>query len=160
MGAAEFGRGGDLRQAVGAGILREMARKNVEIVRSVYEAAARRDAAAVFALYDPEVELDNSALEVVGWGGRVYRGHEGVRSFFREWHEAWEAVDYDFDDLIEAPGEHVISVVTRRARGRASGAEGTLDLALHVDDPRREGRAGGLVLVAREDALAAAEAAD
>ena len=136
-----------------------MARKNVEIVRSIYEAAARRDAAAVFALYDPEVELDNSALEVVGWGGRVYRGHEGVRSFFREWHEAWEAVDYDFDDLIEAPGEHVISVVTRRARGRASGAEGTLDLAL-LWTIRDERVVRVVWFSSREDALAAAEAAD
>jgi len=107
-----------------------VSRANVEIVRRVYEAAARRDAAAVLALYDREVELDNSALEVVGWGGGVHRGHEGLRSFFREWHEAWDTVDYDFDDLIDCPGDHVISLVSRHARGRASGAEVELDLAL------------------------------
>jgi len=99
-----------------------MAQENVDIVRQVYDAAARRDAAAVLALYDPDVELDNSPLQVVGWGADVYRGHDGLRSFFREWHEAWETIDYDFDDPIDAPGEHVVSVVTPRARGRASGA--------------------------------------
>ena len=35
-----------------------MSQENVEIVRRVYEAAARRDAANIFALYDPDVELD------------------------------------------------------------------------------------------------------
>ena len=107
-----------------------MSQANVEIVRRVYEAAARRDTASVLALYDPEVELDNSALAVVGWGGGVYRGHDGLRNFFREWHEAWETVDYDFNELIDASGEFVISVVSRHARGRASGADVGLDLAL------------------------------
>lgn len=111
-----------------------MSQENVEIVRRVYDAAARRDAATVLALYDPEVELDtsldNSPLQLVGLGGGVYRGHEGLRSFFREWHEAWERIEYDFEELIDAPGERVISVVTRRGRGRASGAEVEQPLAL------------------------------
>jgi ketosteroid isomerase-like protein len=94
----------------------------VEIVRRVYEAAARRDAATVFALYDPEVELDPSRWLEGAMGGGVFRGHEGLRSFFREWHEAWENVEYDFDELIAA-GEQVISVVTRHGRGRSSRAE-------------------------------------
>ena len=62
-----------------------MSEENLEIVRQVYAAAARRDAATVLALYDPEVEWDNS----VGLGGTsgqgVYRGHEGLRQFFREY---------------------------------------------------------------------------
>ena len=103
-----------------------MSQENVEIVRRVYEAAARRDAATVLTLYDPEVELDNSRLGVAsnisGGGHGIYRGHEGLRRFFREWHEAWEKIEYDYDELIDA-GEHVIAVVTRHARGRASGAE-------------------------------------
>ena len=109
-----------------------MSQENVDIVRRVYDAAARRDAATVLALYDPDVELDNSPLQVVGWGAGVHRGHDGLRSFFREWHEAWETIDYeyDYDDLIDAPGEHVISFVTPRGRGRASGAEVESSLAL------------------------------
>jgi uncharacterized protein len=135
-----------------------MSQENVEVVRSVYAAAGRGDAEAVLALYDPQVELDNSALEVVGWGGRVYRGHEEMRRFFREWHDAWEVVDYDFDDLIEAPNDHVISIVTRRARGRASGAEVTLELAL-LWTIRDERVVRVVWFSSREDALAAAETA-
>ena len=108
-----------------------MSQENVEIVRRVYDAAARRDSAAVLALYDPEVVLDNSRLPIgTLMGGGIYRGHEGLRSFFREWHESWENIEYDYEELIDAPGEHVIAVVTRRGRGRASGAEVEVPLAL------------------------------
>ena len=105
-----------------------MSHENVEVVRRVYGAAARRDTATVLALYDPEVELDTSQLRFVDGG--VYRGHEGLRRFFRQWHEAWENIEYDFDELIDAGGEHVISVVTRQGRGRTSGAEVELPFGL------------------------------
>jgi hypothetical protein len=108
-----------------------VSQENVEIVRQIYEAAARRDAATVFALYDPDVEADNSRLQIVGFmGGGIFRGHEGLRRMFREWHEAWENIKYDYDELIDAGDEHVISVVTRRGRGRASGVEVELPVAL------------------------------
>jgi ketosteroid isomerase-like protein len=106
-----------------------MSQADVEIVRRVYEAAARRDSAAVIALYDPEVELDSTRLQIVGSAGAIHHGHDGLRRFFRDWHEAWENVEYDYDELIDA-GEHVISVVTRRGRGRASGAEVGFRVAL------------------------------
>ncbi len=102
-----------------------MPRENVEVVRSVYEAIARRDSAAIFALYDPDVELDGSRLPEAGLDGeRITRGHEGLRRLFREWSDAWESFEDECDELIDV-GEHVISVVTRRGRGRASGAETT-----------------------------------
>jgi ketosteroid isomerase-like protein len=107
-----------------------MAPENVEVVRRVYEAAARRDAATVLALYDPEVELDNTRLQIVGGAGGIYHGHDGLRDFFREWHEAWESVEYDYDELIDAGDEQVIALVTRRGRGRASGADVELRVAL------------------------------
>jgi ketosteroid isomerase-like protein len=109
-----------------------MSRENVEIVRRVYDAAAARDAATVLELYDPEVELDPSRLGIAGLAGSaqdVYRGHDGLRRFFRDWHEAWEQVEYDYEELIDA-GEQIIAVVTRHGRGRSSGVEVELPLAL------------------------------
>ena len=103
-----------------------MSQENVEIVRRIYDAAARRDSTTVLTLYDADVELDPSRLQFAGLAGGdagIYRGHEGLRNFFREWHEAWGVIEYDFEELIDAGNEYVISVVTRHARGRASGAE-------------------------------------
>ena len=105
-----------------------MSAENVEVVRRIYEAAARRDAETVFSLYDAEVELDNTRLGLAGHRG-IRRGHEGLRGVFRDWHDAWENVEYDYDELIDA-GEHVVSVVTRRGRGRASGVDVELRVAL------------------------------
>lgn len=57
---------------------------------------------------------------LTAWG--VYRGHDGLRLFFRERQEAWEEIEDHLDELIDA-GEQVISVTTTRGRGRSSGIE-------------------------------------
>ena len=98
-----------------------MSEENVEVVRQVYDAANRHDTERIFSLYDPEVELDASRLEMDHT--RVVKGHEGLRAFFREWNEAWEGVDYSYEELIDAGDDRVVSVVTRHGRGRASGIE-------------------------------------
>jgi ketosteroid isomerase-like protein len=98
--------------------------ENVEIVRRVYDAVARRDARTVYSLYDPGVELDGSRLPEAGLSGQTQplRGHEGLRALNREWNAAWSTAEDDLEELIDA-GEHVVSVVTRRGRGLASGVE-------------------------------------
>ncbi len=98
-----------------------MSQENVEIVRRVYDAVSRRAAETVFALYDPEIEWDMTHHPYADlMERRVYHGHEGLRTFWREWYEAWENYEDIVEELIDA-GEHVIAVATTRARGRASG---------------------------------------
>jgi ketosteroid isomerase-like protein len=100
-----------------------MSRENVEIVRRLYDAVARRDTGTVLTFYDPEIEWDMSRHPSADAMGRtIYRGHDGLRSWFRQWYEAWEEIEDECEELIDA-GEHVISVVTTRGRGRASGVE-------------------------------------
>ena len=101
-----------------------MSADHVETVRRVYEAVARRDTAAVLALYDADVEWDSRGTPVGELTGdrEVYRGHEGLRRWFREWYEAWESLDDHCEELIDA-GDQVVSVSTMRARGRASGLD-------------------------------------
>jgi ketosteroid isomerase-like protein len=101
-----------------------MSRENVEVVRLVYEAVARRDTASVLALYDADIEIDSSRVPESELASGLIRGHEGLRQLFRDWSEAWESFEDDCEELIDA-GEQVISVITRRGRGRASGAETT-----------------------------------
>jgi ketosteroid isomerase-like protein len=54
-------------------------------------------------------------------GKSLYHGHDGLRAFYREWYDAWDTVESDLEELIDA-GERVISVETTRGRGVASGA--------------------------------------
>jgi ketosteroid isomerase-like protein len=100
-----------------------MSRENVEVVRQIFDATARRDTAAVLSLYDPEVEWDTSgtmAGELMG--RRIYRGHDGLLSYFRELHDAAENVQCSLHELIDA-GDQIVSVMSARGRGRASGLE-------------------------------------
>jgi ketosteroid isomerase-like protein len=99
-----------------------MSRENVEVVRRVYEAIARGDSEAVLALYDPEVEWDMTGFPYGEMMQTRSHGHEGLRAFWRDLYGAWENYEHEVHELIDA-GDHVISIVTDRGRGRASGAE-------------------------------------
>ena len=96
-----------------------MSQENVEIVRGVYEAFARRDNAAPFTVYAPDIEWDlreSVALDAP----TVYHGHDGVRTAFRNWLAP-------FHDFKFRPGEvrdhadHVLVTVYEHGIGRASG---------------------------------------
>jgi uncharacterized protein len=99
-----------------------MSEQSIDVVRRVYEAAKARDTESVLALYDADVELDATRLGLVGSAVGIFRGHDGLRSLFREWNEAWAKVEYSYDELIDE-GDKVVSVVTRHARGRSSGID-------------------------------------
>lgn len=98
-----------------------MSQENVETVRRLYDAIARRDSQAVLALYDPDVEWDMSGYPYGDMLERRSRGHEALRAFWRQLYEAWENYEHDCHELIDA-GDDVVSIVTDRGRGRASGA--------------------------------------
>jgi ketosteroid isomerase-like protein len=95
-----------------------MSQANVEVVRGVYDAFARRDNAAAFAAYVPDIELDFRAGSIDA--PIVYHGHDGVRAAFRNWLAPFR--DFEFQ-----PGEvrdfkdHVLVTVYEHGIGRASG---------------------------------------
>ena len=101
-----------------------MSEENVEVVRRVYEAVASGDTEAVLAAYDPDIEWQFARSPFRSLFKRdTYHGHEGLRSFIRErYADAWETIEDDLEELIDAD-EYVVSVVTTRGRGRASGVE-------------------------------------
>jgi ketosteroid isomerase-like protein len=85
---------------------------------------------------------------------KIYRGHEGLREWWREWREAWEDYADGYEELIDA-GDHVISVTVSRGRGHASGAE--LGFRQYGVWTIHEGKVTRVVwLQSREEALAAA----
>jgi uncharacterized protein len=95
---------------------------NVQIVRRVYDALAN-PGEDVIALWDPDVEFDVSR-DIWGavMGGGHYRGVEGVRAWMLDLYAAWEQMDIDLEELIEA-GDDVVAVIRVAGRGRVSGIE-------------------------------------
>lgn len=99
-----------------------MSDANVQIVRRVYDALGE-PGADVTALWDPDVEFDVSR-DVWGAvvGGGHYRGVEGVRAWMLDLYAAWEQLDIDVEELIDA-GDDVVAVIRVAGRGRVSGLE-------------------------------------
>lgn len=58
-----------------------------------------------------------------GFESGVYEGLDGIRAWFREWHEAWDEFEWTLVELIEA-GEHVD---WHRTREQALDATGRTD---------------------------------
>jgi len=99
-----------------------MSLENVEIVRQVFDAEARRDTGTLRAFYDPNVEMDFSDSPFADFTQPVLCGLDEARSAFKDFYAAFRKVEADVLDLIDA-GEHVISVFTYKGTGRASGVE-------------------------------------
>ena len=97
-----------------------MSQENVEVVRRLWQAAERRDNEAVFALYDPDIVWDTRADDQIAGG--LYRGHEGVRQFFRAWLDSFGAFHTQAETFIEV-GEKVLVGYRISGRGKESGVE-------------------------------------
>ena len=98
-----------------------MSRENVEVVREIYAAVARRDSATPFRFYADDIVWDATHGLLTGLGNKpVYHGHEGVREFWRDALSAFGEVDLEVEELIDA-GDRVLAVIREREVGRASG---------------------------------------
>jgi ketosteroid isomerase-like protein len=127
---------------------------NVEIVRRVYDSLAD-PGEDITALWHPDVKFDVSR-DIWGpvVGGGHYCGVEGVRAWMLDLYAAWEQLDIDVEELIDA-GDDVVAVIRVTGRGRVSGIE--IEYRPAGVWTIRDGRIARVVwFVARDEALAAA----
>ena len=108
-----------------------MSQENVELIRRAYKAFNRGGVDAVIdeGIWSPEIVWDATPSGIPGLG--VYRGHEEVKSFFKDdWFQAFPFEDWELevDELIDH-GDQVIGICRQRGRGAASGAGTELVLA-------------------------------
>jgi uncharacterized protein len=96
-----------------------MTASNVEVVRAVYAAWARQDLDGAMEAMHPDVEYVNPerALEP---GTR--RGAGAFRSAVERVFEGWETWVGEPEEL-RGHGDHVVAIVSYRARGKQSGLE-------------------------------------
>ena len=59
----------------------------------------------------------------------TYRGHDGIRRFYREVSEVWEEFRWEPLRFAEA-GERVVALLHSHGRGRGSGLEMARDVAM------------------------------
>jgi len=99
-----------------------MSQENVELVRDLLEAFQRRDHERAFDFYDPDIEWDATRVaELIPDLAGVYHGHEGVRTYWREWLSAWKDLQFEVEDLRDG-GEEVVALIrNQRQWGRHSG---------------------------------------
>jgi ketosteroid isomerase-like protein len=97
-----------------------MSQENIEIVRRAWDAWIRGDPEGMYACYADDVVWDLTHFR--DWPENTYRGIDGVRRFFAEWLEVWDALEVGVDEIFAAPDGRVLSLAWNRAKGRTSGA--------------------------------------
>ena len=97
-----------------------MSQQNVEIVRNLLEAFRRRDHESAFDFYDPDIVWEDLSGQDTGG---VFHGHEGVRTYWREWLSAWRDLQFEIRGLRDAGDDVVALIHKQRQWGRYSGIE-------------------------------------
>lgn len=110
-----------------------MANQAVEVVRRAFEEASRvRDPsgrrldaldpetlAVAFEFFDPAIEVhEDPRFPEAG----IYRGHEPVTAYFRQFTESFDEFAFEAEDFIDLGGDRVLSLFRLRMRGKGSGA--------------------------------------
>jgi 3-hydroxy-9,10-secoandrosta-1,3,5(10)-triene-9,17-dione monooxygenase reductase component len=93
--------------------------RRVETIRRAHEALNSGDVEGLVAECDPSFRLDMSDRVL---NPAVYEGHEGIRQFVAEVHEAWETFTWEPEELVER-GDLVLALIRSTGRGRGSGLE-------------------------------------
>jgi ketosteroid isomerase-like protein len=101
-----------------------LSKQNVELHRRALEAFNSRDVEAFVAYIDPSAEY-HPVLAAVS-GVTIYHGHEGVRTWFRDFEDVWGKEVHVEPQAYFDLGEQTLLFYVLRARGRQSGAEVTM----------------------------------
>jgi ketosteroid isomerase-like protein len=97
-----------------------VAESNREIVALLYDCFRRRDNETPFEYLSEDIEWNAGGTEVLDMDG-VYRGHDGVRKFWRRWLSAWEKIEWT-EEIEDLDDGRVRAVVHQRNKGRDFGA--------------------------------------
>jgi ketosteroid isomerase-like protein len=117
-----------------------MSKENVELVRGIYDAYARRDDVTPYEIYAEDIVWDfSNARRAQVLTKAVYQGLEGVREFWRDVLLAFGEVSFDVEELTDA-GDQVLAFVRERQVGRTSGVPVESTHSGGLDDHRRQGQ--------------------
>jgi ketosteroid isomerase-like protein len=95
-----------------------MSEQNVDVVRRIYEARDKGDAAGALSQFHPEVVVDATARGDTAIG----HGHEELTAIIAEWIGAFDEWREEIEEMRDL-GAEVYVVATQRGRGKESGVE-------------------------------------
>jgi ketosteroid isomerase-like protein len=96
-----------------------VSRQNLETVQAAFEAYYRGDMGRVAELADPDLVVTQTAEMP---DAETFRGRRGFIDAIEAWQEAWD--DFRVERLCTRDiGDHVLTTVRQRARGKRSGVE-------------------------------------
>jgi ketosteroid isomerase-like protein len=92
---------------------------DIDVVKAIYAAFARRDVEAMTPLLTPDCELHIEGTRAAAGRAEPYRGHDGMRNYFGDVERLWDELVLHADDFRAVPGSViVIGQVTGRREGR------------------------------------------
>ena len=95
-----------------------MSRENVEVVRRGFEAMSRGDLSQVLAIIHPDFEV--SVPAELSPEPDTYRGHEGIRRYFRSFEAEMEEIRFLPERFWEVD-DMVVVAVRLTAKGKSTG---------------------------------------
>ena len=123
---------------------------SAELVRRAAELASRAEPASdeeIAEVFSPDIVTDHSARI---FNPRIYRGYEGLRAWYEDMREIWEAVSMTVTEVIQEGDRYlVLSDVRSRAGGSGIEFEGA---AAGIWTAAEDGRLKHFVLLASENA--------
>lgn len=91
----------------------------MEVVRAWIRACNEGDEASAVALCDPAFEMtEASSLP----GAATTSGPDGLRRYYAGWKRNWSEWDWQEEEVLDMPPNHVLVVARLRLRGLRSGA--------------------------------------
>ena len=115
-----------------------MSPQNVEVVERLLEAFNRRDVDGFVDAATPDFVWSPSVVAV---DGEIFRGREGIETYFGRMSDAWAEFKTLADDVRDL-GQRVLWVGRLRGRGRSSGA--TVEVPLSILYELRNGKISGM----------------
>ena len=105
---------------------------DIEVVKSAFAAFAARDLDRVLALADPDIEFTAVTGEHAG-RTEPYRGHDGMRQYFRDVAAIWEELRLTPRDF-RASGDRILVTGRVSARSRSRTVSGSTGWIWRVRD--------------------------
>jgi ketosteroid isomerase-like protein len=109
-----------------------MSQEDVEGFKRAVEAGNRADVEAVLEELDPDVEWHPALIASLEAEATVYRGHDGVREWFRAASETFPERHTEAEEIRNL-GDRIVAIGRIRMRGKASGAETESPIAYLVE---------------------------